>query len=123
MISPIFGPMSPDRLSGGVKTLIMMYKLPKFVAWVIEIGKRVDCKIVIEHALKFGKGLADASPMDAIIVEDGTKINTIKEYYDKFAEYTAKFFESLQDAEKNAPVKEEDDERYYDILRQFGIDI
>ena len=110
--SPIYGFVSPEILSGGVKTLILMYKMRGFIAWgeamggncakwVLEIGKRVDCTLTIENGfLIFGKGRRDTSPMDAIVVDTGVKIHTIKEYYDQFDKYCVEYFKPLIEFER-----------------------
>lgn len=38
IISPIFGPISCEGLSGGVKTLIMLYKMPEIELWGSAMG-------------------------------------------------------------------------------------
>lgn len=38
IISPVLGPISPDRLSSGVKTLIMLYKMPEMEQWASNCG-------------------------------------------------------------------------------------
>ena len=54
--SPILGQIAPERLSGGVKALIIMYKEPDLIVnasacgdncakWILEIGKRTDLTI------------------------------------------------------------------------------
>lgn len=66
--SPVLGQIPPERLSGGVKTCIMLYKMDDFVPdliacgencqkWLSEIFKRRDCKVTMSgYDLDF-KGL------------------------------------------------------------------
>ena len=54
--SPVLGPIPPERLSGGVMTLIMIYEKPELVfdatscgqncaKWLLEIGKLKDVTV------------------------------------------------------------------------------
>ncbi len=65
--SPVLGGITPRELSGGVKTLICMYKCPDKVfnasacgdncaKWILEIGKRKDIVINLRHIMDFGSG-------------------------------------------------------------------
>lgn len=63
--SPVLGGISPVELSGGVKTLIAMYKVPEKIfnasacgdncaRWILEIGRRQDLTINLRHLMDFG---------------------------------------------------------------------
>lgn len=65
--SPVLGGISPRELSGGVKTLISIYKAPEKVfnasacgdncaKWILEIGKMQDVTINLRHLMDFGEG-------------------------------------------------------------------
>ncbi len=65
--SPVLGGISPRELSGGVKTLIDIYKQPDKVfnasacgdncaRWLLEIGDMMDVTINLRHIMDFGKG-------------------------------------------------------------------
>lgn len=65
--SEVLGPIAPSELSGGVKTLICIFKRPDLIfnatscgqncaKWLIEIGRRTDVEVVLEYLMKF-KGL------------------------------------------------------------------
>lgn len=67
ILSPIFGNMSPKRLSGGVKTLLLIAndKTNIFNAstcgdncakWILEIAKDRKVEINLYHLMDFGKG-------------------------------------------------------------------
>ena len=69
VLSPVFGNMSPKKLSGGVKTLILIYKDRSRVfnastcgdncaEWILKIASESNRKIVINlnHLMDFGKG-------------------------------------------------------------------
>ena len=64
--SPILGPIPPERLSGGVKTLIMIYEKPDLVfdatscgencaEYLLEIGKKKDVLVQLEYLMTFEK--------------------------------------------------------------------
>ena len=66
--SPVLGGISPRELSGGVKTLIDIYKRPDRVfnasaccdncaKWLLEIGERQDVTINLRHLMDFGDGI------------------------------------------------------------------
>lgn len=65
IMSPVFGPMSPDKLSGGVKTLIMayndnsrMYNLTSCgdncAKWVLALTKDKDITMRLAYLMDFG---------------------------------------------------------------------
>lgn len=62
--SPVLGPIPPERLSGGVKTLIMAYEKPELIfdatscgqncaKWLLEIGKKKDVTVNLEYMMTF----------------------------------------------------------------------
>ena len=64
--SPALGPIPPERLSGGVMTLIMIYEKPELVLdatscgqncakWLLEIGKLKDVTVNLEYMMTFEK--------------------------------------------------------------------
>ena len=64
--SPVLGGITPRELSGGVKTLLCIYKRPDRVfnasacgdncaKWLLEIGKRQDVTINLRHLMDFGE--------------------------------------------------------------------
>ena len=65
--SPVLGGISPRELSGGVKTLICIYKKPERVfnasacgdncaRWLLRIGEIQDVTINLRHLMDFGDG-------------------------------------------------------------------
>jgi hypothetical protein len=65
--SPVLGGISPRELSGGVKTLISIYKVPERVfnasacgdncaKWLLKIGDMEDVTINLRHLMDFGEG-------------------------------------------------------------------
>lgn len=64
--SPVLGGISPRELSGGVKTLIAIYKVPEKVfnasacgdncaKWILKIGDMQDVTINLCHLMDFGE--------------------------------------------------------------------
>lgn len=64
--SPVFGPISPKELSGGVKTLILIYKDKEHVfnasncgdncaKWLLKMGEKEDITINLRHLMDFGR--------------------------------------------------------------------
>jgi hypothetical protein len=99
-ISPVFGAIPPLEISGGVKCLILMYKLPDYHAsgfnmgdncyeWVVKLGEICDCRVSIESAILVGDLSSDQSRFNAIVGNTGEKINTIAEYYDEYYKWIA----------------------------------
>lgn len=50
IISPVLGPISFERLSGGVKVLIMLYKMPEMEQWASSCGD--NCLPAMIHIAK-----------------------------------------------------------------------
>ena len=64
--SPVLGQIPPERLSGGVKTLLLILNEPERIfnastcgdncaKWLLEIGKVKDVTINLRHMMSFGK--------------------------------------------------------------------
>lgn len=64
--SPVLGGISPRELSGGVKTLIAIYKAPDRIfnasacgdncaKWILKIGELQDVTINLRHLMDFGE--------------------------------------------------------------------
>ena len=62
----VLGQIPPERLSGGVKTLLLMLNEPDKIfnastcgdncaKWILEIGKQKDLTINLRHMMSFGK--------------------------------------------------------------------
>ncbi|MBO6300200.1 MAG: DUF4869 domain-containing protein [Lachnospiraceae bacterium] len=65
--SPVLGVIAPNTLSGGVKTLILIYKQPEKVfnasncgdncaKWLLKLGDMMDITINLRHLMNFGDG-------------------------------------------------------------------
>ena len=64
--SPVLGGISPRELSGGVKTLIAIYKVPNrffnasacgdnCAKWILKIAEMQDITIYLRHLMDFGE--------------------------------------------------------------------
>ena len=62
--SPVLGPIPPERLSGGLKTLIMIYEKPDLIfdatscgqncaGCLLEIGKKKDVLVELDYLMTF----------------------------------------------------------------------
>ena len=65
--SPVLGMIPPEKLSGGVKTLILMAHYPGKIfnasncgnncaRWILELGERQNFTINLHHIMDFGPG-------------------------------------------------------------------
>lgn len=69
--SPVLGGITPRELSGGVKTLIAIYKVPEKIfnasacgdncaKWILKIGEMQDITINLRHLMEFGDAAFEA---------------------------------------------------------------
>lgn len=83
--SPVLGQISPTKLSGGVKALILMFKQPELEIyatacgdncskWILEISKIQDIHIVLHHTMRFN------CDFEAYCVDNNTKISSLDDY-------------------------------------------
>ena len=83
--SPVLGKIAPTSLSGGVKTLILIYNEPQTVfnasacgdncaKWILEIAKRQEITINLRHLMDFGAG-----PFDICILNTSQIVHSRKE--------------------------------------------
>ena len=65
--SPVIGKIPPTSLSGGVKTLILIYNEPEKIfnastcgdncaKWILKIAEELDITINLRHLMDFGSG-------------------------------------------------------------------
>ncbi len=85
--SPILGPIPPERLSGGVKTLIMIYEKPELVfdatscgencaPWLLEICNKKDVTVNLEYLMTFND-----DPLFNVFIENENRVVTDIEDY------------------------------------------
>ena len=83
---PVLGQIPPERLSGGVKTLLLMLNEPDKIfnastcgdncaKWILEIGKRQDITINLRHMMDFGMN----TRFDIVIKNGGEVVHSMKE--------------------------------------------
>ncbi len=83
--SPFLGPISPERLSGGVKTLILINNDQNHIfnasacgdncaKWILEIAKKKDITIRLGYLMDFGK-----EPFEIEIVNTGDMVYSLAE--------------------------------------------
>ncbi len=83
--SPFLGLIPTERLSGGVKTLILMNNDSEHIfnasacgdncaKWILEIGKKKDLLIRLGYLMDFGK-----QPFDIEVENLGLKVHNMKE--------------------------------------------
>lgn len=84
--SPVFGAMSPDRLSGGTKTLILIdnddehifnaiYCGDNCAKYLLKIAENKDRTILLEHIIDFGE------KFEIKILNTGKVVNNFDDYF------------------------------------------
>lgn len=90
--SPVLGPIPPERLSGGLKTLIMIYEKAELVfnatscggncaPWLLKIGKRKDVTVNLEYLMMF------EPPFEIMILNENRIVRDNEEYLAAAMEY------------------------------------
>ncbi len=85
--SKVLGPISPRELSGGVQTLICIYKNPELIfdatscgpncaKWLIDIGRKIDVTICLEYFMPFD----DLGEIDIYIDNIDKRFNNADDY-------------------------------------------
>ncbi len=85
--SPVLGPISPEQLSGGVKTLIMIYEMPELIFdatscgpncahMLLEIGRKKDVTVNLRYCMPM-EGL---EPFEIRIMNTSEIVRNEKEY-------------------------------------------
>lgn len=91
--SPVLGPISPKELSGGVKTLILIYKDREHIfnastcgdncaKWLLKMAENDDLIINLRHLMDFGKGKFEIEVMN-----NGNIVHDMAELVDAAGEY------------------------------------
>ena len=84
--SPVLGQIPPERLSGGVKALLLMLNEPEKIfnastcgdncaKWILEIGKQQDLTINLRHMMSFGRD----TKFDIKIQNGGELVHSMRE--------------------------------------------
>lgn len=89
--SPVLGQIAPERLSGGVLALIIMYVTDEIVdatkcgencaKWIMEIGRRKNLSIDLEYNMPFEFKDGD----EIMILNDGKTVSNPYDYLGKFS--------------------------------------
>ena len=85
--SPVLGPIPPERLSGGVRTLIMIYERPDLIfnatscgencaKWLVEIGRRKDVTVLLQYMMP----IYEQEPFEIRLMNEDRVINTAEDY-------------------------------------------
>ena len=85
--SPVFGIIPPTKLSGGAKTLMLIYNKPDMIfnastcgdncaRWITKFSKEKDFIINLQHVMKFSN-----HGFQAYIVNNGTIAHSLDELY------------------------------------------
>ncbi|MBQ9010066.1 MAG: DUF4869 domain-containing protein [Clostridia bacterium] len=85
--SPVFGPIPPERLSGGVMTLIMIYEKPDLVfnatscggncaKWLLKIGSMKDVTVNLRYLMPFEK----TESLELFIENEGRIVHGYRDY-------------------------------------------
>ena len=91
--SPVLGIISPERLSGGTKTLLLIKNKPDEVfnastcgdncaKFILKLAKERDITINLRHLMEFGK-----SKFEAIVLNDGKKVCGMDELFTEAYKY------------------------------------
>ena len=91
--SPVLGPITPKELSGGVKTLILIYKDREHVfnasncgdncaKWLLKMAKTEDIIINLRHLMDFGNGQFEIE-----VLNNGKIVHNMIELVDNAGEY------------------------------------
>lgn len=91
--SPVLGPISPKELSGGVKTLILIYKDRSHLfnasncgdncsKWLLKMAENEDITINLHHLMDFGNGTFEIE-----VLNNGKIVQNMTELVDVAGEY------------------------------------
>lgn len=91
--SPVLGPITPKDLSGGVKTLILIYKDREHMfnasncgdncaKWLLRIAENDDISINLRHLMDFGK-----EKFELEVMNNGQIVHDMEELVNAAGEY------------------------------------
>lgn len=91
--SPVLGPITPKDLSGGVKTLILIYKDREHMfnasncgdncaKWLLRMAENDDISINLRHLMDFGK-----EKFELEVMNNGKIVHDMEELVDAAGEY------------------------------------
>jgi hypothetical protein len=85
--SDVLGPIPPERLSGGLKTLILIYKRPDLIfdatscgpncaKWLLKIGSKENVTVMLDYIMPFD----GCEPFTIEIANDKSVATDVKAY-------------------------------------------
>lgn len=91
--SPVLGQIPPERLSGGVKTLLLILNEPEKIfnastcgdncaKWILEIGKQKELIVNLRHIMDFGD-----NEFEIKILNKDQIVHNMEEFIDIAVEY------------------------------------
>lgn len=91
--SPVFGIIPPERLSGGTKTLLLIWNCPDIVCnastcgdncapFILKMARKKDITINLRHIMNFGR-----EAFTAHILNDDTDVSGMEEFLFAAAKY------------------------------------
>lgn len=91
--SPVLGPITPKELSGGVKTLILIYKDREHIfnastcgdncaKWLLKMAENDDFTINLRHLMDFGR-----NQFEIEVMNNGMLVHNMAELVDAAGEY------------------------------------
>lgn len=91
--SPVLGVIAPNTLSGGVKTLILIDKVPDKIfnasncgdncaKWLLALGQKKDVTVNLRHLMNFGNGKYEIK-----ILNDDMIVHNHAEYIEVAGKY------------------------------------
>ena len=91
--SPVLGKIAPERLSGGVKTLMLVKFMPEMVfnastcgnncaRWLLKIAENEDRTINLRNIMNFGEG-----PFELKVLNTGQVVHSMRELLPIAIEY------------------------------------
>lgn len=104
--SPVLGQIPPERLSGGVKMMLIMMNSPEnylycgemfgdnCLKWVIEIAKHKDIRITMSYLKNFD----GIDSFEAYITNTGNMVHNYDELDEEY--YNSDYFENMGDYEE-----------------------
>lgn len=100
VLSPVLGSIPVEKLSGGAKGLILMYELDDFVSDLISYGNNCEDWILKLSSMKditvnmtgYDMTFKD-KPIEAICLNDASKITNWREWIHKMIEYGEIYYE------------------------------
>lgn len=92
--SDVLGPIPPERLSGGVQTLISIYEKPDLIfnatscgencaKWLLEIGKKKDVTVNLRYFMPFD----GFEPFEIMVINEDRVVHDMDEYTETAIRY------------------------------------